>query len=148
MMLAANDTAERADQLLALTRRIVEIVGEEVQALRERRLEGTGVTWDEKERLVHAWRLEVGRIKADPGLIAGIDAGRKAALKEASLALEAALEGHALALGAMKHVTEGLVRSIAAEIAAVRGAPQAYGRTGTASGGGGDSAGLAVNARV
>jgi hypothetical protein len=148
MMLAADNTTERADQLLALTRRIVEIVTEEVQALRDRRLQGSGATWEEKEKLVHAWRLEVGRIKADPSLIAGIDAGRKAALKEASLALETALEGHAVALGAMKQVTEGLVRSIAAEIAAVRGAPQAYGRTGAASGGGGDSAGLAINARV
>ena len=48
-------------------------------------------------------------------------------------ALEAALESHAIALAASKTVTEGLVRSIAAEVAAVRSGPAGYGRTGSFS---------------
>ncbi len=147
-MLAVTDNADRADQMLTMTSRLVEMVTEEMKALRDRRLDGAGANWDEKERLVHAWRLEVGCIKADPSLLSGIGEERKAALKQASQALETALEGHAMALAAMKQVTEGLVRSIASEIASARGAPQGYGRGGAASGGGGDSAGLAVNARV
>ena len=52
---------------------------------------------------------------------------------ESSKALEAALESHAIALAASKTVTEGLVRSIAAEVAAVRSGPAGYGRTGSFS---------------
>ena len=63
--------------------------------------------------------------------------------------LEQALEAHAVALEASKVVTEGLVRSIAAEIAAVRSAPAGYGRTGAFSACAQPQAsGLAVNAKA
>ena len=121
---------ERAEQLDAMTRRLVRLIGAEAEAVQAHRLSAANADWDEKERLVHAWRLEVARIKANPGLLAGISSVRKAALKESSKALEAALESHAIALAASKTVTEGLVRSIAAEVAAVRSGPAGYGRTG------------------
>jgi hypothetical protein len=49
----------------------------------------------------------------------------------------------------MKHVTEGLVRSIAAEIASARAAPAGYGRSGGISHQPSKSAsGLAVDAKA
>jgi hypothetical protein len=140
---------ERADQLLAMTKRLVVLVNEEIAALGARRLDGASANWDEKERLVHSWRLEVSQIKANPSALAGVTDDRKAALKEASKELEAALEKHARSLSAMKEVTEGLVRSIASEIAAARAAPAGYGRGGSVSQQPSRSAsGLAVDAKA
>jgi hypothetical protein len=70
-------------------------------------------------------------------------------LREAASALEEKLEAHARALGAMKTVTEGLVRSIASEIASARSAPAAYGRHGNVNPAAKrDASGLAVDAKA
>lgn len=126
-----SDSVDRATQLLAMTQRLVSLVEAEIEALRTRKLQGPSTEWDEKERLVHAWRIEVSKIKAEPTLLAGIPADLKTSLRNAAQALEDGLEAHANALMATKSVTEGLVRSIAAEIASSRSAPAAYGRSGT-----------------
>lgn len=131
--LEANSAQERAEQLLAMTKRLVALVNAEIAALESRKLDGATADWDEKERLAHSWRLEVAQIKANPAALAGVTDDRKAALKEASKELEASLARHARSLAAMKEVTEGLVRSIASEIAATRAAPTGYGRAGTVS---------------
>jgi hypothetical protein len=125
------DPAERADQLLAMTQRLITLVSSEIEAIRAKRLDGASADWDEKERLAHAWRLEVAHIRANPAALAGVSEDRKIQLREGARELEDKLAAHARALGAMKTVTEGLVRSIAAEIASARSAPAGYGRQGT-----------------
>jgi hypothetical protein len=125
-----NQIEERAEQLEAMTRRLIGMVGAEAEAMKARTLTSTSPDWDEKERLVHAWRIEVSRIKADKTLLAGLSAARKQQLRESARALETALAGHAAALAASKDVTEGLVRTIASEIAAQRSAPSGYARSG------------------
>ena len=139
---------ERAEQLDLMTRRLIGLVSREAEAVRAHRLTAANADWEEKERLVHTWRLEVSRIKADPGLLAGLSQSRKESLREASRELETMLEAHATALAASKSVTEGLVRTIATEIAAVRSAPAGYGRGGTSAGAPRQASGLAVNARA
>ena len=47
------------------------------------------------------------------------------------------LSGHARAVEAARIVSEGLVRTIAAEVAGQRGSPSAYGATGHATAGDG-----------
>jgi hypothetical protein len=140
---------ERADQLLVIARRLVALVRAEVEALKARRLDGGSTDFAEKERLAHAWRLEVNQIRANPSVLAGATAAQKAALRDVSRELETVLEGHTQALEAMKTVTEGLVRAIADEVAATRRAPAAYGRSGTMQGARTDAAsGIAVNAKA
>jgi hypothetical protein len=144
-----NSPLERADQLLAMTKRLISLVSAEVDALKAKRLDGASTDWDEKERLAHAWRLEVAYIKTNPAALAGIAEDRKQALRESAKQLEEQLEAHARALGAMKTVTEGLVRSIASEIATARSAPAGYGRGGavnTATKR--EASGLAVDAKA
>lgn len=144
-----SDSADRATELLAMTQRLVSLVEAEVQALKTRKLQGPSAEWDEKERLVHAWRIEVSKIKAEPALLAGIPADLKLRLRDAAKALEDGLEAHANALMATKSVTEGLVRSIAAEIASSRSAPAAYGRSGTVNPNARrEASGLAVDAKA
>lgn len=148
-MLAADGTADRAEQLIAVTERLTVLIEAEIVALKARRLNGASADWDEKERLAHAYRLEVAHIKNNPAALAGLDADRKEQLRQATRKFENAVEIHAAALTAMKQVSEGLVRAIAGEVAASRAAPPAYGRSGVISEGAKpDSSGLAVNARV
>ncbi len=144
-----SDSVDRATQLLAMTQRLVTLMGEEVEAVKTRKLQGPSAEWDEKERLVHAWRIEVSKVKAEPGLLAGIPNDLKLSLRDAAKALEDGLEAHANALMATKTVTEGLVRSIAAETASSRSAPAAYGRSGTVNPNARrEASGLAVDAKA
>lgn len=144
-----SDSVDRATELLAMTKRLVSLMEAEVEAVKSRKLQGPSAEWDEKERLVHAWRIEVSKVKAEPDLLAGIPADLKASLRDAAKALEDGLEAHANALMATKTVTEGLVRSIAAEIASTRSAPAAYGRSGTVNPNARrEASGLAVDAKA
>ncbi len=144
-----SDSTERATQLLAMTQRLVGLLAAEIEAVKARKLQGPSAEWHEKERLVHAWRIEVSKVKADPDLLAGISPDLKTRLREAAKELEQVLEAHAMALMATKTVTEGLVRSIAAEIASSRSAPAAYGRSGTVNTGARrEASGLAVDAKA
>ena len=144
-----SDSTERATQLLAMTQRLVGLLTVEIEAVKARKLEGPSADWDEKERLVHAWRIEVSKVKADPEALAGISPQLKADLREAAKELEQKLEAHAMALMATKTVTEGLVRSIAAEIASSRSAPAGYGRSGAVNAGARrEASGLAVDAKA
>ena len=144
-----SDTIDRAGQLLAMTQRLIGLIEGEVEALKTRRPLGQTADWDEKERLVHAWRIEVSKIKADPALIAGIPEKLKVDLRIAAKQLEDGLETHASALMATKTVTEGLVRSIANEIASSRSAPSGYGRSGAVNASvRREASGLAVDAKA
>lgn len=147
MMLEHVD--ERAEQLLAMTLRLAGLVDAEIEAVKARRLDASGANWDEKERLVHAWRLEVSRIKADPSQMTGLSQARRDALKAAARDLEDKLQAHERALSAARTVTEGLVRSIAAEIAESRSAPVGYGAKGApATMPRREASGFAVNAKA
>ena len=147
--MSTSEVEERAEQLEAMMRRLIGLVSSEAAAVRAHRLSAANADWDEKERLVHAWRIEVSRIKGDPSLLSGLSQMRKEQLRASSRELETALEAHAMALAASKSVTEGLVRSIASEIASVRAAPAGYGRSGVSAGAKNPHAsGLAVNAKA
>ena len=54
-----NQVEERAEQLHAMTLRLTGMVVAEAEAVRAHRLSSANAGWDEKERLVHAWRIEV-----------------------------------------------------------------------------------------
>ena len=142
------EVEERAEQLEAMTRRLIGLVSAEASAVQAHRLSAANADWDEKERLVHAWRIEVSRIKSDPSLLSGLSQVRKDQLRTSSRELETVLEAHAMALEASKTVTEGLVRSIVSEIASVRAAPAGYGRSGASAASNRQASGLAVNAKA
>lgn len=144
-----NQTAtERADQILAMTERLNALVTAEIRALAARRLDGAGADWEEKERLVHAYRLEIANLKANPQALDGARPDQRQKLRDGAERLEQALDAHAQALAAMKVVTEGLVRAIADEVASARSAPTGYGRSGGVEPQRRDASGLTVNAKA
>lgn len=134
MALLADDAADRARQMLALTERLAELIETENAMMRARQPLPAGADADEKQRLVNAYRLEMARIKEDRALIAEAPEALRAALRAATARMQAALAEHELALGALKAVTEGLVQAMAEETARLRTGGGFYGANGAPAG--------------
>lgn len=148
-MIDAANPNELARQMIDMARRISNLVDAEIAAMKANRLDGANADAQEKERLVHSWRLEVERVRAHPDLLSGADRTAKEELAKISGELAEKLETHAASLAARRSVTEGLVQSIAAEVARVRKAPDGYGASGSArSGGPARAGGVAVDAKA
>lgn len=131
MALIADDAADRAEQILLLTDRLMVIVETETAALAA----GSPARPDapesiELQRLANAYRLEMARIRDDPTLISGAPRPVRERLQAVTAALQLGLDRYGLALGAAREVTEGLVRAMAEEVQRVRRGPQGYGAQG------------------
>jgi hypothetical protein len=129
MGLAAKDADDRIGQLLVLTDRLTGLLAAETRAFEARRPQDAAASSEETQRLANLYRHEAARIRADPGLIEPASADLRRQLVAATRSFEAVLARHGRALQAAKLVTEGLVQSIAAEVAAARGGPPGYGPT-------------------
>jgi hypothetical protein len=131
-----NATA-RARQVLDLTRRLTARLESETQAFQARRPQDVALTLAETQDLANAYRRESAQVKADPGVLAAAPFAARQALIEATRTFEDILAIHARAVEAARTVSEGLVRTIAAEVAGQRGSPSAYGASGRANAGDG-----------
>lgn len=130
MALVADDPVDRARQLAVLTDRLASLIIQETALYAARQ---PGLPPDlaaEKMKLANIYRMELQRIAQDRTLVAGIPASDKTRLTEATQAFQAALAAHGRALGAIRAISEGVVKAIADEVAAQRAAPCAYGRQG------------------
>lgn len=149
MALAATTPHDRADQLLNVTERLTELVRAEIAALKEGRLDASSQDWNEKEKLAHAYRLEMTQIKREPALLAGVSKDQVQRLMKAVETFQQVLDHHAQSIVGMKDVTEGLVRAISEEVAAARAAPSGYGAAGkVAKPKDSSSSGIAANVKV
>ncbi len=131
-----NATA-RVRQLTDLTRRLTARLGEESKAFESRRPQDAAATMAATQDLANSYRRESAQLKANPASVAAAPAADRTALIRATEAFEAVLSHHARAVEAARIVSEGLVRTIAAEVAGQRGSPSAYGATGQATAGDG-----------
>jgi hypothetical protein len=127
MAIAAHDAADRAEQLIILTERLTELVAIQAKAFEDHRPQDAAAHLEEASRLANLYRHESSRMHADPSLIAGAPQGLRLRLVRATEAFDAVLARQARALAAAKHVTEGLVRAIADEVAAQRTQTVTYG---------------------
>ena len=130
MALIADDARDRAEQLTLLTERLTGLILEDTRRIEAREPLLEGAEGEEKNRLANAYRLELARIKQDPALINTAPAPLLAVLKTKTAILQAALERHDLALGAVKLVAEGLVEALAQETVRQRTGQRGYGATG------------------
>ncbi len=126
MALKADDSAERAEQLVLLTQRLTAIVLEETRRIDAREPPLDGAEADEKNRLSNAYRLELARIKQEPSMIEGAPSTLMHRLRQETEALHAALAKHEIALNAVKIITEGLVQAMAEEVSRQRGGAGGY----------------------
>lgn len=133
----------RIRQLVDLTRRLTERLADEARAFEARRPQDAMETLAETQELANAYRRESAQLKAHPASVAAAPKGERDALIGATQTFEDVLSRHAVAVEAARMISEGLVRTIAAEVAGQRGVPSAYGASGRAHGG--DSRAVAYN---
>lgn len=133
MALLANDARERVEQLLIVTGRLTELIGEEARRIEARESPLDGAAAEERNRLANAYRLELGRIKHEPALIATAPSPLLDELRAKTTALNTTLAHHETALAAVKAVTEGLVQAMAEEVTRQRGGANGYGESGMLS---------------
>jgi len=127
MALSAQDPADRVEQLILLTERLTELVAIQAQAFERHRPHEAAEQLEEASRLANLYRHESTRVRADPSLIAAAAIAQRARLVRATEAFDAVLARQGRALAAAKHVTEGLVRAIADEVASQRAQGATYG---------------------
>src|SRR3712207_4595066 len=120
MAIAAENPADRVEQLIALTERLTGLLAEETRAYEAHRPHEAAGGAAEAVRLANVYRHESLRVKKDPALIADAPEASRARLVQATRAFEETLARHAGAVQAALTVTEGIVRAVAEEIAATR----------------------------
>ncbi|MAT34800.1 MAG: flagellar basal-body protein FlbY [Ponticaulis sp.] len=147
MAIAAHDIDDRLDQLIAVTRRLNELMSLETAALKARELDASSKDWEEKERLAHTYRLEMTNLAKNPDELVKASASLRKEMFETVRRFQEVLAEHSKALTAMREVTEGLVESIAREVAGETMGPRGYGAMGQVAGGS-RASGIAVNAKA
>jgi hypothetical protein len=131
MAIAANDAADRVEQLIILTERLTELITGQTEAFEERRPQDAAGLLEETSRLANLYRHESARVRADPRMVEGAPPAARTRLIQATEAFEAMLARQGRAIEAARTVTEGLVKCIADEVAAQRTKGISYGSTGT-----------------
>lgn len=146
MALSAADAQDRVEQLVALTETLTTRLSAEAAAFEERRALDVAASLDETAKMANLYRHECTRVKANPALIADASKESRDRLADASRAFEAVLSRHAIGLEAARTLTEGLVRTIAQDVAAQRAPAAGYGATGGATAG--DSRAVTLNRKA
>jgi hypothetical protein len=130
---AALNATVRVRQLIDLTNRLTARLTEESGIFESNRPQAAAAAFVGTQDLANTYRRESAQLKADPTSIAAASAEDRARLIQATTAFESVLNRHARAVEAARIVSEGLVRTIAAEVAGQRGSPSAYGASGRAN---------------
>jgi hypothetical protein len=148
MALAAKDAAERVDQLIILTERLTDVIGRQAQCFELHRPQDAASLMEEAARLANLYRHESARVKADNGLIQEAPVELRRKLVAATETFDGVLERHGRALNAAKFVTEGLVRTIAEEVASQRDQLSSYGPSARAPVAAGAATAITLNRRA
>ncbi|MGD2132239.1 MAG: flagellar basal-body protein FlbY [Maricaulaceae bacterium] len=127
MSLEARDSADRAEQLILLTKRLTDLIERETELFRARRPLEAAPFRDEKAKLANIYRQETARISREPALIADAPEALRKQLSETTEAFHAALDAHGQAIATLQELSEGLVKSIADYVAQSRMAETGYG---------------------
>ncbi|MDQ8030320.1 MAG: flagellar basal-body protein FlbY [Brevundimonas sp.] len=131
-----NATA-RVKQMTDLTERLTACLIDESKAFEAHRPQDAAATVAATQELANNYRRESAQLKANPAAIAAAPVAQRTALIKATQIFEAVLSRHAQAVEAARIISEGLVQTIAAEVAGQRGSPSAYGASGRANAGDG-----------
>lgn len=120
-------------RLIDLTRRLTGRLETETVAFREHRARELVAEQAETQELANVYRRESAQLKARPDVLKAATTADRQELIQVTRLFEQALSAHARVVDAARTVSEGLVRTIATEVAAQRGSPSAYGAAGRAN---------------
>ena len=117
----------RLEQLLTVSKRLVEAVSGDIAALERGAFTELKTTDPEIEKLCAFYGREVRSLKAE-GPIKGVPKTLIAALKETGLQLDTLLIRHERLLSAMREASEGLVQAVAEGVEKLRSGSKPYGQ--------------------
>lgn len=121
-----------ARRLTSLTERLSDRLENETTAFAERRPGDVVASLPHTQELTNQYRRESAQLRAAPGMMSAAPAPERSALIEATKRFEQVLARHARAVEAARIISEGLVRTIAAEVAGARAMGSGYGASGHA----------------
>lgn len=148
MALSATDAVDRVEQLIILTERLTELIAFEAQAFEQRRPQDAALHVEETSKLANIYRHESVRVRANPNLVKSAPLELRMRLIRATEAFDAVLARQGRALEAAKTVTEGLVKTIANEIASQRATAAGYGARGTSAASAATATSITLNKRA
>lgn len=142
-MTADVETAAlRVQHLTRLTYDLTERLSLEMEALRAHRPQDLNEGMAQTQEMANLYRRESAQVKANPAAIVAAPEADRRALIKATEAFEEVLGEHAVTVEAARQVSEGLVRTIAAEVAGARAQGVGYGASGQAMQGDGRAVAL------
>lgn len=121
-----------ARRLTSLTERLAERLESETRAFAERRPGDVVASLPQTQELTNQYRRESAQLRAAPGMMSAAPMTERTALIKATQRFEIILASHARAVEAARVISEGLVRTIAAEVAGARAMGAGYGASGHA----------------
>lgn len=140
---SAEMASLRVQNLLNLTAGLTERLENEMALIKAHRASEMAAGMAETAELANQYRRESAQVKANPAILAEASMDEKRALIAATEAFDEVLANHSEAVEAARHISEGLVRSIASEVASARAMGTGYGASGQAAHG--DSRAVALN---
>lgn len=126
--------SETADNLIRVTERLSRLMTQEIELLRGRRARDIRALQSDKESLAAVYQRMMHDLQADPGLLDGLDDGRKTALLRAARDLELAAGDNAIALHSAIQANHRLMEAIAEAVKERTSENAPYARDGRLSG--------------
>ncbi|MGF1455548.1 MAG: hypothetical protein ACFB6R_09250 [Alphaproteobacteria bacterium] len=148
MPIAARDASDRVEQLTILTERLMGLVESEIDYLKSRRPSELASHTAERDKLAAIYAREMTLIRQDRSLIDGAGPSLLSNLKAVTGRFRQALARHDTMLGAMRSVSEGLLKSVAEQAQSRSPALKGYGKDAGRRSGGARPASLALNETV
>ena len=124
-------------KMTILTDRLTERLINESRAFAERRPQDVLGGMVETQELANQYRRESAQVKVNPALVSAAPASERMALIKATERFNTVLAKHSVAVEAARIISEGLVQTIAEEVAASRAMGTGYGASGRATAGDG-----------
>jgi sulfur transfer complex TusBCD TusB component (DsrH family) len=139
----------KLDDLIAVTNRLIDLMGKEIEMLRSMRPQNIGTLQKDKVHLALAYERHMRELRDNPSLLAAAKPDLKAELKQITGRFQEVLNENESAIRAVKTVSEKLLTAIANAVTEQRGDTAAYSREGAIGGnGGGPTAPISLNEQL
>lgn len=142
MSLDAEMAGLQLQKLIGLTERLDARLLQELELVLSHKAADMAHGMAETAELANEYRRESARLKANPGLVANAPLELKQALISATERFDETLAVHSEAIEAARRISEGLVRTIASEVASNRAMGTGYMASGHAASGDGRAVAL------
>lgn len=127
MPLAAIDSTDRVEQLIALTLRLTGLIERETELFKNRRPREITEFQDERTKLSTLYAQELTLIANQKSLIADVKTELLDQLKTLTATFQEKLSEHGKILSRVRSVTEGMIRAVAEEVSHMKNPQTGYG---------------------